>query len=135
VVEGPTSEEGFDFIGLESGFTTVDIGATTGIPDAQVCVQFMTDDQTSQANVTAFEPLLDESGAPIAGGDSSDGFATTRITRVRDDGGTGDQAFYVRCVVLPSGDAVLIIAQFVTAELYDVAAAQREALLEGLTLP
>jgi hypothetical protein len=37
--------------------------------------------------------------------------------------------------VLPSGDAVLIIAQFVTAELYDVAAAQREALLEGLTLP
>jgi plastocyanin len=135
IVEGPTSEDGLDFIGLRSGFTTVDIGGTIGIADAQACVQFMTDDQTSQANVTAFAPLLDESSAPLAGGDTSDAFAVTRVTRVMDDGTDVDQAVYVRCVVLPSGDAVLIIAQFAAALFYDEAAEQREALLQGLTLP
>ena len=131
VVQGPSSENGVDFIGLDNGFTKVELGGTTGIADAQVCVQFMTDDQTSQPDVTAFEPLLDETGAPIAGGDPSDAFAATRLT---DDGGTSNVA-YVRCVVLPSGDAVLIIGQFATEAFYDTAAEQREQLLEGLTMP
>ena len=130
IAEGPSTDGGFDHIGLEAGFTTVYLSGTSGLPDAQLCVQVLTDTQTGESNVVSFEPLPDESG-----GDVSDAFATTRITRATDGGGSIDQAFYTRCIVLPSGDAVLAIQQFAADLIYDSAAEQREQLLAGLVLP
>jgi plastocyanin len=137
VAEGPTTDaNGIDLIALKAGFTTVDV---IGIPgtftdQAQTCVQTLTDAQTSEANVVAFEPLLDDAGVPEAGGDAGDAFATTRITRALESGATGDQAFYARCIVLPAG-GVFTIQQFAAEAIYAAAAEDRELLLEGLTLP
>ncbi len=72
---------------------------------------------------------------PDAGGDAGDAYATTRITRVMEDGPNVGQAFYTRCIALPSVGAVLAIQQFAAELIYDSALAQREQLLEGLTLP
>jgi plastocyanin len=137
IAEGPTTDaNGIDHIALKAGFTTVDV---IGIPGtftdlAQTCVQTLTDAQTSEANVVAFEPLLDDAGVPEAGGDAGDAFATTRITRTLESGATGDQAFYARCIVLPAG-GVFTIQQFAAEAIYAAAAEDREQLLEGLTLP
>jgi plastocyanin len=137
LVEEPyTDADGVDWIGLEAGFgSTIYFAGIPGVSDAQACVQIMTDAQTSEANVVAFEPRLDAAGVPEAGGDTADAFATTRITRTIDDGTTGDQAFYARCIELPSLGAVLVIQQFAADIVYDSVAQQREELLQGLTLP
>jgi len=52
-----------------------------------------------------------------------------------EDGPNVGQAFYTRCIALPSVGAVLAIQQFAAELIYDSALAQREQLLEGLTLP
>jgi plastocyanin len=136
VVEGPSTDaDGLDVIGLRAGFSTIYLSGIPGAYDAQSCVQFMTDQQTSEANVVGFEPLLDEAGEPQAGGDPTDAFATTRITRTTEDGTELDQAFYGRCIALPSVNAMLAIQQFAAEIIYDAAAEDREQLLEGLTLP
>jgi hypothetical protein len=136
VADGPSTDAtGVDTIGLTAGFSTLYLSGIPSALDAQSCVQIMTDAQTSEANVVAFEPLLDAAGAPDAGGDAADAFATTRITRVMEDGANLDQAFYTRCIALPSVGAVLAIQQFAAEIIYGSAAAQREQLLEGLTLP
>ncbi|MBA2596537.1 MAG: PT domain-containing protein [Chloroflexia bacterium] len=135
IVEGPTSAEGIDSIGLESGFTTVYLSGFVGALDAPTCVQILADTQTAEANVIAFEPLLDTAGFPIGGSDGGDAFAATRITRSTADGGTIDQAFYARCISLSASGATLAIQQFAAAIIYDSAATQREELLQGLILP
>jgi hypothetical protein len=133
--EPSTDADGIDSIGLSAGFSTLYLSGIPSALDAQTCVQIMTDAQTSEANVAAFEPLLDDAGVPDAGGNAQDAYATTRITRVVEDGTNVDQAFYTRCIALPSVGVVLAIQQFAAEVIYDVAAEQREQLLEGLTLP
>ena len=135
VVEGPTTDaDGIENIGLRAGLSTLYLTGVPGVFDAQQCVQIMTDAQTSMEDAEAFEPLPDDAGTPTAGGDAEDAFVTTRITRTLEGGMSADQAFYARCIVLPSVSGVLVIQQFAAEMIYDSAAAQREQLLEGLTL-
>ncbi len=136
LAEGPSTDaDGVDTIGLSAGFSTLYLSGIPSALDAQTCVQIMTDAQTSEANVVAFEPLLHDAGVPDPGGEAGDAYATTRITRVMEDGPNVGQAFYTRCIALPSVGAVLAIQQFAAELIYDSALAQREQLLEGLTLP
>jgi hypothetical protein len=97
-------------------------------------VQGLTDYFTGLPTVAAFEPLLDEAGAPVAGGDAADAFAATRIDWTRDDG-TFEETIYVRCIVLPAGDAVLVLGLRAPAVMYPGAERRLEELLEGLALP
>jgi hypothetical protein len=133
VVEPPTTDDGIDHVALRSGFTYVSLDGATGMGDAQTCVQGLTAYFTGLDTVASFEPLLDETGAPVAGGDASDAFAATRIDWVRDDG-TFEETINLRCIALPATDAVVAILLRSPAELYPGAEQQLEDLRQGLQL-
>jgi hypothetical protein len=133
VIEGPSTGDGIDHIGLRSGPASVYLDGTTGVSDAQACVESLTAYFTGLESVAAFEPLRDEAGAPVAGGDASDYFAATRIDWAREDG-TFEETLNLRCIILPTGDAALAITLRSPAAVYPGAEGQLEALLEGLIL-
>lgn len=134
VVEGPTTEGGDDRIALRSGFAFVEVLGASGISDAQVCVQGLTDYFISLPTAVASEPLLDENGSPVAGGDANDAFAATRIDWTRDDG-TFEETIHIRCIVLPPGNAALVFGLRTAAEFYPDAKRRLDELMAGLTLP
>jgi hypothetical protein len=134
VIEGPSTGDGIDHIGLRSGPASVYLDGTTGVSDAQACVQSLSAYFTGLDSVAAFEPLMDEAGAPVAGGDASDYFAVTRIDWIREDG-TFEETLNLRCIILPTGDEALAITLRSPAAVYPGAEGQLEALLEGLMFP
>ena len=134
VIDGPTSEDGDDHISMRSGFATVEVLGTSGISDAQLCVQGLTDYFTSLPTAESFEPLLDETGAPVAGGDATDAFNAFTVNWARDDGPL-EETLYVRCIALPPGDAMLTLGLRSPADFYDMAKQRFDELSAGLTLP
>jgi plastocyanin len=134
IVEGPSTDDGIDHIGVRSGFAFVSLDGTVGIADAQECVLILTDYFTSLDTVASFEPLLDATGAPVAGGNAFDAFAATNIDWLRDDG-TFEETINLRCIVLPSGEAALAMLLRAPEPMYPGAERQLARLLQGLTLP
>jgi hypothetical protein len=130
-----TSPEGIETFALEAGFTTVYFSAIPSQVDAQQCVDVLANGQTGSENVTGSEPLEDENGEVIQGGNSNDAFAAYRLMRTADDGSEVAQAFYARCIVMVPGQSILAITQYSADVLYVLAEALRESLLEGLELP
>ena len=130
-----TSPEGIETFALEAGFTTVYFSAIPSQVDAQQCVDVLSNGETGSDNVIDSEPLEDENGEVIQGGNSNDAFAAYRLTRTADDGSEIVQAFYARCIVMVPGQSILAITQYCADVLYILAAELRESLLEGLELP
>ena len=133
--EQTTSAEGIESFSIEAGFTRVYFDALPATADAQRCVEVFADSELNADNVLDVAPLEDENGDPIEGGDGSDAFVGYQLQRTASDGSEISQAFYVRCIVLAPGEAVLAIRQYSAAELYPLAAILLETLLLGLDLP
>ena len=133
--EPTTSAEGIDSFSLVAGFTTVYFDGFPTNADAQRCVEVVANTETSADNVLDVQPMEDENGDPIEGGNGTDAFVGYQIQRTASDGSEITQAFYVRCIVIVPGQSVLAIRQYCAAELYLLAAILRDTLLESLELP
>lgn len=130
VVESETE----DRIGLRNGTTSILMGVRTqpGI-DAQTCVRDARQglfDRLDQGTLRDLAPLANADGSPISGSDGDRAWMAYRYVSV-EDGGEFDVADYLECRT--SGDHLLSILHRSTPDTYD--AAEREALLAGLTLP
>lgn len=130
VVESETE----DRIGLRHGTTSILIGIRPrpGI-DAQTCVRDARQglfDRLDQGTLRDLAPLADADGSPISGIDGDRAWLAYRYVSV-EAGGEFDIADYLECRT--SGDYLLSILHRSTPDTYD--AAEREAVLAGMTLP
>ncbi len=136
VGQTPVSDGHYDFFGVQTSFTEVLFGGIPYAGDAQGCVSDLIQLTAGEPDVVAAEPLVADDGAPVAGGDASDAFAGSLLTRLDEQTDTRrNQAYYVRCIVLEPGVSVLGIQQWSGGAIYGEAARQREQLLAGLILP
>lgn len=132
--EGPTEEGGAEQFSLSNGASLVFFFAEDdGIGNAQIAVAGTLLSINTDPQLTDIEPLTDENGDVIRGGDATRAFGALTFTQDI-DGEAFEGAVYVEGRALVPGQSTLTILHFVPRIVYESEAPLVQDLLSGLTI-
>ncbi|MGH2558805.1 MAG: PQQ-binding-like beta-propeller repeat protein, partial [Thermomicrobiales bacterium] len=134
LLDGPNSEQGFEDFTLANGASVVYFFAEEdGIGNAQVVVSSILVSLTLDPTFSNVQPLTDEDGNGIRGGDASRAYGGVTFTD-ESEGQATEGVAYVEARALVPGQSTLSIIHFVPRQVYEQEAPLVQELLTGLTI-
>ncbi|MGH2533542.1 MAG: PQQ-binding-like beta-propeller repeat protein [Thermomicrobiales bacterium] len=134
LLDGPNTEQGFEEFTLANGASIVIFFAEEdGIGNAQVIVSSILLGINTDPDLTNVQPLTDENGDNIRGGDASRAFGGITFTD-ESDGQTSEGVAYVEARALVPGQSTLSLLHIVPQQVYQQEAPLVQDLLNGLTI-
>lgn len=133
-VDTATSDpaQGYDFLQLSDGVSTVYVQGYPFTGDAQTCVARAAAHYKTDPGYSKASPATDQNGNPLRGGDATRTYAVYTYTYTYQNGSSADFASYLECRIPTGGKAAVVVTQVVPVGRYNDEVATMRALLAGL---